>query len=394
MSLRRSRAYRWRLAVAAGAGISALAAVPIAVPVAHASPAMGGSARSATAGQRVAADTQMVRSMADDLGVTRPEAVTRLRSQDGKDALADRLSRALGPRAAGAFVDTRTHDLVVNVTSSRAAQRVRSAGARARLVERSIPRLERVRSMLERNAVTGTTLAVDVRSNTVDVTVPASMTGARADGFVQRVRSFGDAVQVTRVPGSPRPQALYGGEAITGGGARCSTGFIAQGGGTEYVLTAGHCTGEISSWSSNDGYVGPSVDSHFPGTDYGLIRIDGSVDAVGQVLDNGGTYEITHAGNPPTGTYVCKTGSTTGTTCGRILDYDVTVNYAQGTVRGLIETDVCTQAGDSGGALFASGNEAVGTVSGGTTVGCSNSQFRSYFENASQALNAYGLTLE
>jgi hypothetical protein len=36
-------------------------------------------------------------------------------------------------------------------------------------------------------------------------------------------------------------------------------------------------------------------------------------------------------------------GSTTGTTCGTVLAYNVTVNYAEGTVFGLTRTDICTQ---------------------------------------------------
>jgi hypothetical protein len=50
------------------------------------------------------------------------------------------------------------------------------------------------------------------------------------------------------------------------------------------------------------------------------------------------------------GSPACKTGSTTGTTCGAVLAYNVTVNYAEGTVFGLTRTDICTQPGGSGGA--------------------------------------------
>lgn len=331
-----------------------------------------------------------LRAMTQDLGISAAAAAERLDHQAAKVALAEWLVERLDSRAAGSFIDRATGRLVVNVTGSGAADRVRSTDARARVVERSMQRLGEIQRTLQRRAVTGTTLAVDVRSNTVEVTVPEGASGPGAHAFVQRAKSFGDAVEVTRAAAAPRTQALYGGEAITGGGSRCSAGFVTTGG---YLLTAGHCTDAVSSWSSDDGYVGPSVDASFPGNDYGLIRIEGSVTAVGEVIDDGGTTDITSAGSPPVGTYVCKTGSTTGTTCGSILAYNTTVNYPSGTVSGLIETDVCTKGGDSGGPLF-DGSTAVGLVSGGTNIGCSSSSFRAYFQPVEEALAAYGLSLK
>lgn len=346
--------------------------------------------------EKAAADVPdgAVRAMAAHPDISRAEARDRVRAQDTKDALADKLSRELGAGAAGAYLERATGRLVVNVTSTAAADRVRETTARPRVVERGMDRLTRIQAALQRQAVTGATLAIDVHANEVDVAVPSSKDNARTQAFLERARSYGDAVDVERPAAAPRTQAVYGGEAIYGGGYRCSTAFIASSGGTEYVLTAGHCTDAVSSWSVDEGYLGPTVGSSFPGNDYGLIRNDGGRNTVGQVIHNGGAYEITHAGNPPVGTYVCKTGSTTGTTCGYIQRYNVTVNYPSGTVGDLIETDVCTQSGDSGGALYTGGNEAVGIVSGGTTVPCNNPYFRSYFENATEALGAYGLTLE
>ena len=87
----------------------------------------------------------------------------------------------------------------------------------------------------------------------------------------------------------------------------------------------------------------------------------------------------------------CKTGSTTGTTCGRVLGYNVTVNYAEGTVFGLTRTNICTQPGDSGGAMYA-GSLAQGITSGGTIGGCGGN-FQSFFQPADEALSVYGLTL-
>ena len=103
------------------------------------------------------------------------------------------------------------------------------------------------------------------------------------------------------------------------------------------------------------------------------------------MLNQGSPQPITSVGRVPVGATVCKTGSTTGTTCGTVLSYDATVQYPEGTVFGLTETDVCTQAGDSGGSLFAD-TEAEGTVSGGTVGSCDNPGFQSFFQPADTAL--------
>jgi hypothetical protein len=72
-------------------------------------------------------------------------------------------------------------------------------------------------------------------------------------------------------------------------------------------------------------------------------------------------------------------------------DPRVTVSYAEGTVYGLTRTTICTQSGDSGGAMFA-GGMAQGVTSGGTIGGC-NRNFRSFFQPADEPLSVYGLTL-
>jgi streptogrisin C len=46
------------------------------------------------------------------------------------------------------------------------------------------------------------------------------------------------------------------------------------------------------------------------------------------------------------GVQACKTGSTTGTTCGPVLASNITERYAEGTVSGLTRTRICTQPGD------------------------------------------------
>jgi streptogrisin D len=229
-----------------------------------------------------------------------------------------------------------------------------------------------------------------VPSNTVLVTVPA---GAGA-GFVARARSFGAAVRVQHTR-AIHTQAFYGGQAILHGGSRCSAGFNTRSGsGRNYVLTAGHCTNLGGTWTTSGGQtIGPVAASSFPGNDFGAIRISNpaSLDPRGGVLNGGAFQDITGASRVPVGTRACKTGSTTGTTCGNVQAYNVTVRYAEGTVYGLTRTSICTQPGDSGGAMFYN-NLAQGITSGGTIGGCGGN-FQSFFQPADEALSVYGLTL-
>jgi streptogrisin D len=307
-------------------------------------------------------------------------------------AMADRLTRALGVQGAGAYLDA-SGRLTVNVLGARAAAQVRAAGATPRLVTRSSASLRRVQSALDAagTAPVGASWGVDLASNTVLVSVPA---GAGA-AFVAKARSFGPAVRVERTP-AVQTQAFYGGQAIYHGGSRCSAGFNTRSGsGRNYVLTAGHCANLGGTWTTSGGQtIGPVAASSFPGNDFGAIRISdpAALDPRGGVLYNGAFRDITGASRVPVGSSACKTGSTTGTTCGTVQAYNVTVNYAEGTVSGLTRTNICTQPGDSGGALFA-GSLAQGVTSGGTIGGCSQAGFRSFFQPADEALNAFGLTL-
>jgi streptogrisin D len=307
-------------------------------------------------------------------------------------ATADRLTRALGAQGAGAWLDA-SGRLTVNVLGARAAAQVRAAGATPRLVTRSMARLERVKAALDAagNAPVGASWGVDLASNTVLVSVPAG----RGAAFVARARSFGAAVRVERTPAA-HTQALYGGQAIYRGRSRCSAGFSTRSGsGRNYVLTAGHCTDLGGTWTTSGGQtIGPVAASSFPGNDYGAIRIGNpaALDPRGGVLHNGAFRDITGASRVPVGSSACKTGSTTGTTCGTVQAYNLTVNYGEGIVFGLTRTNICTQPGDSGGALYA-GRLAQGITSGGTIGGCSQPGFRSFFQPADEALGTYGLTL-
>lgn len=338
-----------------------------------------------------------VDAMVDSLDISAAEASDRLAAQPAQTALATKLTRQLGDRAAGAWIDDASGELHVNVLDAAAAQQVRDAGAVAERVDRSLDRLEQAKSELDASAApAGATWAVDIPTNSLVLGIPAGTRNATTRQFIAAAKALGVPVRVETIAGEAATQAFYGGEAILGSsGGRCSAGFItAASSGTQYVVTAGHCTNSSSTWRGDGQIIGNTAASSFPGNDYGAIRINNpsALQPVGGVVNGGGFTDITGSSQVPVGATVCKSGSTTGTTCGRVLRYNVTVRYAQGSVGQMIETNVCTQPGDSGGALFA-GSQAQGVVSGGSIAGCSASGFRSYFQPVNEILGAYGLTL-
>jgi len=108
-------------------------------------------------------------------------------------------------------------------------------------------------------------------------------------------------------------------------------------------------------------------------------------------VNNGsGVTDITTAGTPSIGQTVTRSGQTTGTHTGTVTALDATVNYAEGRVDGLIQTTVCAEGGDSGGALFA-GTTAYGLTSGGS--GDCTFGGTTYFQPVTEALNAYGVSV-
>lgn len=69
---------------------------------------------------------------------------------------------------------------------------------------------------------------------------------------------------------------------------------------------------------------------------------------------------------------------------------NATVNYSQGSVYGLIRTNVCAEGGDSGCSLFA-GNTALGLTSGGS--GNCSTGGTTYFQPVKEALSVYGVSV-
>ncbi|MEV8416821.1 S1 family peptidase, partial [Streptomyces niveus] len=343
-------------AVLAGAGAVGVAAAAILLPNANASQSGTDDGAGGGAGQNP-------RTVS---AASAPELVARLSSQLGDDY-------------AGAYYDAAKKQVVVNVADSggsggdESAERVRASGAVARNVRNSMGELRSATGTLTRDAtIPGTAWAVDPRTNQVLVTADTTVTGERWDTLESTVRSLGEGVaRIQKSAGEFKP-FLEGGDAIFGGGARCSLGFnVTTQDGTPGFLTAGHCGVAAEQWSEaqNGAPVGTVQAATFPGDgDFALLTYDDpATDAPSEVdLGNGQTLPIGQAGEAAVGLEVIRMGSTTGLADGSVTGLNATVNYAEGSVSGLIQTNVCAEPGDSGGPLFTADGTAIGLTSGGS----------------------------
>jgi len=317
-----------------------------------------------------------------------PETLSALAA--GK--LASTLGKDLGVDAAGTYYDAKAKSLVVNVLDQAAAKTVEAAGAKARIVENSLAELDGARTTLKKDAaIPGTAWSTDPVSNKVVVTADKTVSKAEWATLSKVVDGLGGKAELQRSKGEFKP-FVAGGDAITGSGGRCSLGFNVTKGGEAYFLTAGHCTDAIKTWSDSSGnQIGTNADSQFPGNDFGLVKYTADVDHPSEVdLYNGSSQKITKAAEATVGEKVTRSGSTTQVHTGTVTGLNATVNYSEGTVSGLIQTDVCAEPGDSGGSLF-DGESAIGLTSGGS--GDCTSGGETFFQPVTEALSATGTSI-
>jgi len=300
------------------------------------------------------------------------------------------VSADLGARSAGTYLDAVTGRQVVTVTDAAAADAVRQAGAVPQLVKRGSDQLNAAIGQLDAFAkIPGTAWSIDPIANEVVLSVDTSVSGASLALVNTLARRLGDTVRVERLQGV-LSKNIAGGNAIYGGGFRCSLGFNVQNNaGAFFFLTAGHCTNIASNWYSNSSrttLIGSRAGTSFPGNDYGYVRYSSTFTNHPGSIATG--QDITSAGTPQVNQTVTRTGSTTGTRSGRVTALNATVNYAEGTVTGLIRTTVCAEGGDSGGPLY-SGSTAYGLTSGGS--GNCTTGGTTFFQPVVEPLNVYGL---
>ena len=326
----------------------------------------------------------MVAAMERDLGLTTTQAVARLKTDEALSEKQNTIAKTLDKGYAGAWVDGTK--LFVAVTDKAGAAEVRAAGATAVTVDRTLGQLDRLATKAYRAAPEAKVAAtyVDVESNSVVMEVAEGAKGAVA-AAVKRAGISAGTVSLVEVAEMPRTFInVIGGNAYYIGGSRCSVGFSATGG----FVTAGHCGSRGASTSQPSGTFQVSS---FPGNDYGYVNVGSDDNPIGAVNNySGGTVGVAGSSPAPVGSSVCRSGSTTGWHCGTIQALNSSVTYPQGTVSGLIRTNVCAEPGDSGGSLLA-GQQAQGLTSGGS--GNCSSGGTTYFQPVNEALSAANVSL-
>ena len=250
--------------------------------------------------------------------------------------------------------------------------------------------------MLDRSvAFAGTAWGVDSATNQVVVTVDSSVTGARLASVKAAVRSLGGSARLEYASGTFQV-LIIGGDAIYGSRYRCSLGFNVTKGSAHYFLTAGHCGKAEPTWWSSTSHststlLGKTTGATFPGKDYAIVQYASTW--TGGYPSKAGNTTITGAAAAHVGEVVTRDGSTTQIHTGTVTALNVTVHYAGGgTVRGLIQTTVCAEPGDSGGPLYDTAtSKAIGLTSGGS--GDCKKGGTTFFQPVLAALSAYGVTI-
>jgi hypothetical protein len=298
-------------------------------------------------------------------------------------------------RTAGTWIGTDGRP-VVAVTDEETAAAVRAAGAEAKVVSHSMNELKAAATTLrEAPKVPGTAWVMDYRTNEVVVQADSTVSASDWARLTKTASDIGGFVRMERTTGKFTTR-LNGAQPILSTGGRCSAGFNVTNGTNDFILTAGHCGPTGSTWFADNTaqqQVGQTVNQSFPVNDFSLIQYasgkagDGA-DVV--AIGNGNGVRITGTGDAAVGQRVFRSGSTTGLRDGQVTGLDATVNYPEGTVSGLIETNVCAEPGDSGGPMFSEGI-ALGITSGGS--GDCTTGGTTFFQPVTRALAQLGVQL-
>jgi hypothetical protein len=251
-----------------------------------------------------------------------------------------------------------------------------------------------IRALDESARIPGTAWAIDPRTAQVVVSLDETVTGAKLAKVTAVVARYGSAVRLERLAGTLTP-TYQGGDAAPGALTRCTIGFnVRDSNNVYYFLTSGHCGNITKTWYSDSSHtkvVGTTTGSSYPGNDYAIVRYADGVSHPGTVnLYNGTSQDIISAADPFVGEAVKRSGSVTGVHSGSVTAVNATVTYSQGTVTGLIKTNICSESGDSGGPLF-DRTTALGLTSGGSG-NCSTGGI-TYFQPVTEPLAVYGVNV-
>ncbi|MFF0732365.1 S1 family peptidase [Streptomyces chartreusis] len=348
--------------------------------------------RLAAVGGLLLGGTMVTRAVASEPDGT---SVPRTFAASAADTGSELVARLGASRTAGSWLSAAGKP-VVAVTDEEAAAAVRKAGAEAKMVDHSMDDLKSATSML-RSAprVAGTAWVMDYRSNEVVVKGDSTVSAADWSRMTQLADGLGGFVRMERTEGTFTTR-LNGALPLLSTAGRCSAGFNVTDGQRDFILTAGHCGPDGSVWFADTRgtqQIGQTIKQNFPGSDFSLVQYaSGKAGAGAEVVSigEGKGVRITGAADPAVGQRVFRSGSTSGLRDGEVTALNATVNYPEGTVTGLIETNVCAEPGDSGGPMFSEG-VALGVTSGGS--GDCASGGTTFFQPVTKAMAALSVKL-
>jgi streptogrisin C len=369
--------------------------------VAFTLPSMAGTTPSGKAGTTRAAGAlapQLLQAMRRDLGTTDAQATARVKRATWAAGVATQMRTKAATSYAGSWLTDGVMTLNIGITDASMADAVKAAGAVPKLVDHSAAQLDGAKQALDAAATKADRKLpgwyVDLAANKVAVQALPGQ-AATAKKLAEAAGVPAAELKVVTVKSAPKPFAddVIGGDAyfisLAEGTARCSVGFSVQGG----FVTAGHCgqPGD-QTFGADQQPQGQVTASVFPGdADFGVVKTNADFTPQPFVDDfNGGLLPVAGSTEAPVGAAVCRFGSTTGAHCGTIQAKNQTVNYPEGAVTGLTQTNACAEAGDSGGSWL-SGDQAQGVTSGGS--GDCTTGGETFFQPVNEILQRNNLTL-
>ncbi|MFB9777250.1 S1 family peptidase [Brevibacterium otitidis] len=313
----------------------------------------------------------------------------------------------------GAFFNDENKLVLQAPAGSAEAKAAEAAGFEVRDAAHGENKLNEIADELSKLAADDSDV-VSVAPRVAEDAVVVTVTDPNADTAVlDKAAEFGAAVDVQKGERQELHTTALGGDKVTmASGGYCSAGFPATDSSGQHVMVwAGHCVEDQESFTVDGVDFGTHGETAFksydgqPDRDIGYVVLNEgnevSTDVNTYGSDAGITGSAEGAWQAPIGTELCRTGATSGVTCGEVTGYNASVNYSDGQgqdvaqVTGLGESTVCTAAGDSGGA-YTAGNQAVGMTSGGPAgqdCGFNGGYVdgSSYFQPVPDALDYYNL---
>lgn len=174
-------------------------------------------------------------------------------------------------------------------------------------------------------------------------------------------------------------KTIKAGGSIAAQGGTCSMGFRTKYNGKTGYVTAGHCVKKGINSKVASGTVKLFQFANNKKYDYAFIQTNSSYSPSNTLAYNNGLSTklavVTSKPSFVVNTPIAKVGATTGFTIGQVKALNVTVYYSNEnkTIKGLVQSNLKTLSGDSGGVVLMpysnsnGGGIPIGILSGGST---------------------------